>query len=142
MAQDFAASADGEISVQRGQQVELLDPNPGGNTEYCLVRLVNADLTITPSNEGLIPMATIKQVPNLKVSGSRTSIENEGEVWERKKTQIPSNVKLCEFTESCQCVAILKAPKSFPSVTSRILFIEHSALTTHCLIMAACLCTQ
>ena len=78
VAEDYTATGDGELSVQRGQQVELLDSCAGGSSELCLVRLVNADLTINPVNQGLVPMATIKQVQNLKVSSSRTSIENEG----------------------------------------------------------------
>ena len=75
--EDFTATNDtNELSVQRGQQVELLDTCPNGNADWCLVRTLVTDARLTPA-EGLVPMATIKQLPNLKISGSRQSIENE-----------------------------------------------------------------
>ena len=97
VAEDYTATNENELSVHRGQQVELLDSSPNGNIEWCLVRVLStsdapvagtgigagtgppsAPPPAAPPSEGLVPMAALKQMPNLKVSTSRTSIENEG----------------------------------------------------------------
>lgn len=75
-AEDYTACSEQELSLQRGQQVEILDSSPGGSADWCLVRVVDT----SPTTEGLVPIAMLKHVPNLKVSSSRGSIDNEGEV--------------------------------------------------------------
>ena len=77
VAEEFTANNVQELSVTKGQQVEIVDTSPNGNSEWCLVRTLATESGVTPQ-EGLVPMATLKQMPNLKVSGSHTSIENEG----------------------------------------------------------------
>ncbi len=78
VVEDYKATNDQELSIQQGQHVEVLDTAPATNQNWCLVRHLPLDNGSTPT-EGLVPMANIKQVPNLKVSSSRTSIENEGQ---------------------------------------------------------------
>lgn len=56
---DFVATAAGQMSVTKGQQVELLD-SFGGLTEMVLVR-VPSDCT-----EGMVPHLVLKQPPSLK----------------------------------------------------------------------------
>ncbi|KAI0211954.1 hypothetical protein LSAT2_003170 [Lamellibrachia satsuma] len=79
--EDFTATNDKELSVQKGQQVEVLDSAPGGSSEWCLVRMLNSANDGTSCSiqiEGRVPTATIKQVPAaLTVSSSRSSIEND-----------------------------------------------------------------
>lgn len=78
ITEDYTATSEKEVSVSRGQQVELVESAAGGNPEWCLVRLPSVETNSTPT-EGLVPAAMLKQVPNLKVSASRGSIENEGQ---------------------------------------------------------------
>ena len=84
MTENFCAQNEHQLSVQRGQQVQLLDTvhlTPGstglvsdeGPTEWYLVRS-----TLDEVSEGLVPMAAVRQVSGgLKASGSRTSIGHD-----------------------------------------------------------------
>ena len=72
--EDYTASNDSELSVSRGQQVELLDVGPSGNNDWCLVRTSPLD---GRQFEGAIPASLIKPLSNLRISSSRQSIENE-----------------------------------------------------------------
>ncbi|XP_064646133.1 triple functional domain protein-like isoform X3 [Lineus longissimus] len=74
--EDFIAASPQELTVQRGQQVEIIDSGSRDSIEWCLVRTFSAD---GGQCEGLVPMAALKHVPNLRVSGSRASIENDSE---------------------------------------------------------------
>lgn len=56
---DFTASAAGQVTVTKGQQVELVDCC-GGLSEMVLVR-VPSDCT-----EGMVPHVVLKQPPSLK----------------------------------------------------------------------------
>ena len=73
---DFIASGASEISVRKGQQVEVLDLSPG-QPNWCYVRTLPSESG--DQYQGLVPTATLKQIPKLLVSGSRTSIEFEGQ---------------------------------------------------------------
>ncbi|XP_028809807.1 kalirin RhoGEF kinase b isoform X2 [Denticeps clupeoides] len=64
--QDFVAGGSGELSVQSGQTVELLE-RPGERPGWCLVRTTERS---TPQ-EGLVPCST------LSVSHSRSSVDME-----------------------------------------------------------------
>ncbi|KAK1798865.1 hypothetical protein P4O66_007150, partial [Electrophorus voltai] len=62
--QDFTAGAAGEMSVQAGQTVELLE-RPGERPGWCLVRTTER----SPPQEGLVPSSA------LSVSHSRSSVD-------------------------------------------------------------------
>jgi hypothetical protein len=84
VTEDYTARSDRELSVSRGQQVELIDahppnapPPPMGSdppTQWYLIRLANPDTADWASAEGMVPMTVLKQLPGLRGSGSRTSI--------------------------------------------------------------------
>ncbi|KAK2189416.1 hypothetical protein NP493_107g05045 [Ridgeia piscesae] len=78
---DYTATNDKELSVQKGQQVELLDSAPGGSTEWCLVRVLNGagdSSSCGVQLEGRVPTTAIKQVTTaLTVSSSHGSIDND-----------------------------------------------------------------
>ena len=78
VVEDFSASGGQELSIQRGQTVEVLESSTPNNLppDFCLVRTLSTEGGLP--HEGLVPMAALKQVPNVKVSGSRTSIDQEG----------------------------------------------------------------
>ena len=50
-----------ELSVTKGQQVEIIDLNCSGAPEYCLVRL---PINSTDSQEGLVPVSVLKPLPS------------------------------------------------------------------------------
>ena len=82
VCEDFKGTGnEGEISVCVGQQVEVLDTSPPGGSEWCLVRpLLSVEGIVgQPCPEGVVPMSILKNLPNLRVSVSRTSINNDGE---------------------------------------------------------------
>ncbi|XP_061081598.1 kalirin [Conger conger] len=64
--QDFSAGSSGELSIQTGQTVELLE-RPSDRPGWCLVRTTDR----TPPQEGLVPSST------LCISHSRSSVEME-----------------------------------------------------------------
>lgn len=80
IAEDLTGSNEGELSLSKGQAVEVVDASPGGTTEdeeWCLVRTVNTDDT-GPIVEGLVPMASLKPATNSRGSGCPDNYENEG----------------------------------------------------------------
>ena len=83
VTEDYTASNDRELSVSRGQQVELVDAQPtsapSGDTPYYLIRLANPDTADWASAEGMVPSTVLKQLPGLRGSGSRSSITIDGE---------------------------------------------------------------
>ena len=69
MISDYLNPGPGELSVSRGQQVEILD-YPSAVANSALVRLMHAASTTptsgeaTPTaNEGLVPISCLKQPP-------------------------------------------------------------------------------
>ena len=78
IAEDYTANNDKELTVTKGQKVEITENSPGGVTgDWCLVRIVNADDTST-GQEGLLPVSALKPLPNLRVSSSHDKFDNEG----------------------------------------------------------------
>lgn len=101
---DFSATpGTNEVSVTKGQQVEIIDMNCNGAPEYCLVRLSgpnNSNGTTTSSAtssqtsvdgnqplEGLVPISVLKPAPTGKTthrraidgnSDNKESTENSG----------------------------------------------------------------
>ncbi|XP_025096323.1 triple functional domain protein-like isoform X1 [Pomacea canaliculata] len=78
VVEDYSASGPGELSVIRGQQVEVVEAGatvgptqaPG---DWCLIRTMPPD-GADPS-QGLVPMATLKPVPILRAPGARNSLD-------------------------------------------------------------------
>ncbi|XP_053386213.1 kalirin-like isoform X3 [Mercenaria mercenaria] len=71
---DFAASNNSELTVHRGQQVEVIDLSPG-QPNWCYVRTLQGDSV--EQGQGLVPTATLKPIPRLLGPGSRSSLEFE-----------------------------------------------------------------
>jgi len=100
-----AAQGSSELSVQKGQQVEVIDTNCLGAPDYCLVRLTNVSTNnnISSSNnnnnvsttslsssstqeqiiqEGLVPTSILKPPPTqTKSSRQRAGDGDEGEFY-------------------------------------------------------------
>ena len=75
VADHSAAPGSRELSVSKGQQVEVLENGggPGGNGEWTLVRLPSTPGQSEPPPEGLVPTSALKQPPTAtcKTSPSR-----------------------------------------------------------------------
>lgn len=72
---DFAASNNSELTVHRGQQVEVIDLSPG-QPNWCYVRTVQGEGL--EQGQGLVPTSTLKPIPRLLGAGSRTSQDFDG----------------------------------------------------------------
>ena len=68
--EDFKAKGPNEISVYRGQTVEVLSRPPGSRSWR--VRVVN---DVTDSEEGLIPFTVLRKVEETPIKGKRNSVE-------------------------------------------------------------------
>lgn len=89
---DFVATqGSAELSVQKGQQVEVIDTNCLGAPGFCLVRLTNASTnnnlsasslsssTQEPSvQEGLVPFSILKPPPTTQMKSRRAGDADEG----------------------------------------------------------------
>lgn len=88
-----AAQGSSELSVQKGQQVEVIDTNCLGSPDYCLVRLTNSttnnnNLSATSLSssstqeqiiqEGLVPSSILKPPPTMKNQNRRGGEAEEG----------------------------------------------------------------
>lgn len=59
---DHVAGGAAELSVTKGQQVEVVEVRPG-DPEWCLVRMPTSGSAIDSPPEGLVPLAVLKQPP-------------------------------------------------------------------------------
>ncbi|XP_060073162.1 kalirin-like isoform X1 [Ylistrum balloti] len=71
--EDYAAANNSELTIQRGQQVEILDPTPG-EPNWCLVKSLTPPGEGEPS-QGLVPLSTLKPLPVMRGPGSRSSMD-------------------------------------------------------------------
>ena len=71
IADHVAAAGSQELSVHKGQQVEVLELNTSA-ADWCLVRMSTSGSSVDSPPEGLVPLAVLKQPPpGLKTSPSR-----------------------------------------------------------------------
>jgi hypothetical protein len=89
-----AAQGSAELSVQKGQQVEVIDTNCLGAPDYCLVRLTNVSTNNNISTtslsssstqeqiiqEGLVPSSILKPPPTQTTKSRRAGDGDEGEL--------------------------------------------------------------
>lgn len=91
-----AAQGSAELSVQKGQQVEVIDTNCLGAPDYCLVRLTSASTNNNNNNnvsttslsssstqeqiihEGLVPSSILKPPPTQTLKNRRAGDAEEG----------------------------------------------------------------
>lgn len=90
-----AAQGSAELSVQKGQQVEVIDTNCLGAPDYCLVRLTNGSTTNNVSTtslsssstqeqiiqEGLVPSSILKPPPTQTTKSRRAGDGEDGELF-------------------------------------------------------------
>lgn len=73
--ENYSAANNSEITVLKGQQVEVIDPTPG-EPNWCMVRAINCE--DGEPCQGLVPIASLKPIPMLRVPGSRNSMDIDG----------------------------------------------------------------
>ncbi|RXM31484.1 hypothetical protein EOD39_6925 [Acipenser ruthenus] len=93
---DFVASFSNEMTVRRGQTVEVLE-RPHDKPDWCLVRTTDR----SPAAEGLVPCST------LCIAHSRSSMEMEG---------IFNHKELCRMLLSEYCIEVVFEGDCFASV--------------------------
>lgn len=69
IADHLAAPGSQELTVHKGQQVEVLEVN-ASPPDWCLVRMSTSGSVDSPP-EGLVPLSVLKQPPGVKTSPSR-----------------------------------------------------------------------
>lgn len=109
-----AAQGSSELSVQKGQQVEVIDTNCLGSPDYCLVRLTNASTNINNNlsttslsssstqeqivQEGLVPTSILKPPPT-QMKNRRTGDGDEGGKRLLSSSQINYSIISIEIRE-------------------------------------------
>lgn len=73
--EDYTATSPREVSVLRGQQVEIIDASPG-QVDWCLVRTLPPDGA--DSSQGLVPMSVLRPMSYLQTPGARNSMDLDG----------------------------------------------------------------
>ncbi|XP_021366305.1 triple functional domain protein-like isoform X1 [Mizuhopecten yessoensis] len=72
--EDYSAANNSELTVQRGQQVEILDPVPG-EPNWCLVKSLSPPPGDGEPSQGLVPLSALKPLPVVRGPGSRSSMD-------------------------------------------------------------------
>ncbi|XP_052080801.1 triple functional domain protein-like isoform X2 [Mytilus californianus] len=70
--ENYSAANNSEITVLKGQQVEVIDPTPG-EPNWCMVRAINCE--DGEPCQGLVPIASLKPIPMLRGPGNRNSMD-------------------------------------------------------------------
>lgn len=84
MVADYIASpGSNELSVSKGQQVEIIEPPTAGEPDFCLVRLnpQNDDAAV---QEGLVPVSVLKPPPGSHKHGSGSGTGAAGAAGSQK----------------------------------------------------------
>ncbi|XP_012941789.1 triple functional domain protein isoform X2 [Aplysia californica] len=92
--EDYAASSPKEVSVQRGQQVEVIDASPG-QLDWCLVRTLPPDGA--DSAQGLVPVSVLKPLAFLQTPGARNSIDLDDSMGNTEGTSSPVSKRRSSF---------------------------------------------
>ncbi|CAG5119594.1 unnamed protein product, partial [Candidula unifasciata] len=92
--EDYAASSPREVSVLRGQQVEIIDASPG-QVDWCLVRTFPADGA--DCSQGLVPMSVLKPMSYLQTPGGRNSIDLDDSMGNAEGTSSPVSKRRTSF---------------------------------------------
>lgn len=78
MVTDYiASSGSNELSVNKGQQVEIIEPPTASEPDFCLVRL-NPQHDDSAVQEGLVPVSVLKPPPGANKQGSSGSSGQTG----------------------------------------------------------------
>ncbi|GFO00014.1 kalirin-like isoform x8 [Plakobranchus ocellatus] len=93
VVEDHAAASSKEVSVQRGQQVEVIDPSPPGFPDWCLVRTLPPDGA--DSAQGLVPSAVLRPVSFL--TAGRNSIDLDDTFGSAEGTSSPVSKRRSSF---------------------------------------------
>ncbi|KAM8710186.1 hypothetical protein ACLKA7_016907 [Drosophila subpalustris] len=72
VADYIASSGSNELSVSKGQQVEIIEPPTASEPDFCLVRL-NPQHDDSAVQEGLVPVSVLKPPPGSHKQGSSAS---------------------------------------------------------------------
>lgn len=77
MADYIASAGSNELSVSKGQQVEIIEPPTASEPDFCLVRL-NPQHDDSVVQEGLVPVSVLKPPPGSHKQGSSGTTASSG----------------------------------------------------------------
>ncbi|XP_017066373.1 kalirin isoform X1 [Drosophila eugracilis] len=83
VADYIASPGSNELSVSKGQQVEIIEPPTAGEPDFCLVRL-NPQHEDAAVQEGLVPVSVLKPPPGSHKHGSGSGANAAGAVGSQK----------------------------------------------------------
>ncbi|XP_065720468.2 kalirin isoform X2 [Drosophila suzukii] len=83
VADYIASSGTNELSVSKGQQVEIVEPPTAGEPDFCLVRL-NPQHEDAAVQEGLVPVSVLKPPPGSHKHGSGSGANAAGAAGSQK----------------------------------------------------------
>uniref|UniRef100_A0A182MQD5 SH3 domain-containing protein n=1 Tax=Anopheles culicifacies TaxID=139723 RepID=A0A182MQD5_9DIPT len=89
IADHTATPGSSELSVSKGQQVEIVDMNCSGAPDFCLVRL---SINASDSQEGLVPVTVLKPLPSShsKLNNKQRDTDTLGEVPQENDCILPN----------------------------------------------------
>jgi len=95
VADYIATSGSNELSVSKGQQVEIVEPPTAGEPDFCLVRL-NPQHDDAAVQEGLVPVSVLKPPPGSHKHGSGTAA-NAASAAGSQKSDMQDQSKCIDF---------------------------------------------
>jgi len=99
VADYIASSGTNELSVSKGQQVEIVEPPTAGEPDFCLVRL-NPQHEDAAVQEGLVPVSVLKPPPGSHKHGSGSGANAAGAAGSQK-SDMQDQGKSLDFIYVC-----------------------------------------
>lgn len=118
VAEYTATPGTNEISVSKGQQVEVLDSTISSvsNAEFCLVRLSPGIISggiSSGTQEGLVPVSVLKPAPSSHKAGNRRPIVEVAADKEHGPVHAENTGELASIAIAVECVFLF--PNTFRS---------------------------
>lgn len=112
MADYIASSGSNELSVSKGQQVEIIEPPTASEPDFCLVRL-NPQHDDSAVQEGLVPVSVLKPPPGAHKQGSSgtTAASSGGGATQGVAASKSSQDNMQDQGECCNPESVLNIPR-------------------------------
>lgn len=112
VADYIASSGSNELSVSKGQQVEIIEPPTASEPDFCLVRL-NPQHDDSAVQEGLVPVSVLKPPPGAHKQGSSgtTAASSGGGATQGVAASKSSQDNMQDQGECCNPESVLNIPR-------------------------------
>ncbi|CAG2201069.1 Triple functional domain protein,Kalirin [Mytilus edulis] len=118
--ENYSAANNSEITVLKGQQVEVIDPTPG-EPNWCMVRAINCE--DGEPCQGLVPIASLKPIPMLRGPGNRNSMDIDEAYGDDQagREESPANKRKSSFRKWL-ALTEEKSDENFTSIQCKPMF--------------------